>query len=137
MAAEPTFNERIIEEFRQNEGVVGGPFAGRPLLLLHHVGAKSGVERVNPAAYQSIGDGYAIFASNGGRDANPAWYYNLLAHPDVTIEVGTSRIAVRAREAEGSERDTIWERQKIERPAFAEYETKTSRRIPVLVLEPR
>ena len=137
MAAEPTFNDRIVEEFRANAGVVGGPFEGRPLLLLHHVGAKSGVERVNPVAYQSVGAAYAIFGSNNGRDTHPAWYHNLRAHPDVTIEVGTSTIAVTAREAEGSERDEIWERQKAERPAFAEYETKTSRRIPVLILEPR
>ena len=137
MASEPTFNERIVEEFRANDGVVGGPFEGRPLLLLHHVGARSGVERVNPVAYRSVDAGYAIFGSNNGRDTHPAWYHNLRAHPDATIEVGTSTIAVTAREAEGSEREEIWERQKVDRPAFAEYETKTSRRIPVLILEPR
>lgn len=137
MAAEPSFNERIISEFRANQGVVGGPFEGRPLLLLHHVGAKSGTERVNPVAYQSAGGAYAVFGSNNGRDSHPAWYYNLLAHPDVTVEVGTSTVGVRAREAEGAERDEIWERQKADRPAFAEYERKTSRQIPVLILEPR
>jgi deazaflavin-dependent oxidoreductase (nitroreductase family) len=92
---------------------------------------------VNPVAYRAIGDSFAVFASNGGRDANPAWYHNLLAHPDVTVEVGTETIAVRARETEGSERDRIWEQQKAERPAFAEYETKTSRQIPVLILDQR
>lgn len=137
MAAEPSFNERIIEEFRANAGVVGAPFEGRPLLLLHHVGARSGLERVNPVAYQSVGNAYAIFGSNNGRDTNPAWYHNLLAHPEVTIEVGVSTIPVTVREAQGPERDAIWERQKADRPAFAEYETKTSRRIPVLILEPR
>lgn len=131
------FNARIIEEFRANDGVVGGPFEGRPLLLLHHIGAKSGVERVNPVAYQSMGDAYAIFGSNSGGDTNPAWYHNLLANPDVTVEVGTTTIDVKAREAEGAERERIWERQKAERPAFADMEKQTARRIPVLVLEPR
>jgi deazaflavin-dependent oxidoreductase (nitroreductase family) len=130
------FNARIIEEFRANEGRVGGPFEGRPLLLLHHTGAKSGVERVNPVAYQTVGDAFAIFGSNSGGDTNPAWYHNLLAHPDVTVEVGTSTVRVRAREAHGAERDEIWERQKRERPAFADYETQTSRQIPVVLLEP-
>jgi deazaflavin-dependent oxidoreductase (nitroreductase family) len=137
VAAELSFNERIIDEFRANEGVVGGPFEGRPLLLLHHVGARSGHERVNPLAYQSVGDGYAIFGSNSGRDTNPAWYHNVLANPDVTVEVGTSTIRVRARDAHGAERDEIWERQKSERPAFADMEKQTQRRIPVVLLEPR
>lgn len=136
MASEPSYNERIVAEFRANAGRVGGAFEGRPLLLLHHVGAKSGTERVNPVAYQDVGGSYAIFASNNGRDTNPAWYHNVLASPDVTIEVGTATLKARAREAEGPERDEIWERQKELRPAFAEYETRTSRRIPVLVLEP-
>lgn len=137
MASEPSFNERIVEEFRANDGVVGGPFEGRPLLLLHHVGAKTGVARVNPVAYQAVGDAYAVFGSNNGRETNPAWYHNLLAHPEVTIEVGTSTLDVTARETEGEERARIWERQKADRPAFAEYETKTSRMIPVVLLEPR
>ena len=136
MAGEPSFNERIIEEFRANEGRVGGPFEGRPLLLLHHVGAKTGIERVNPVAYQAFGSSYAIFASNSGRDDHPSWYHNVRVNPDVTIEVGTTALAARAREAEGAERDEIWERQKRERPTFADYETKTARRIPVLILEP-
>jgi deazaflavin-dependent oxidoreductase (nitroreductase family) len=131
------FNARIIEEFRANQGKVGGPFEGRPLLLLHHTGAKSGVERVNPVAYQVVGDAYAIFGSNSGGDTNPSWYHNLLANPEVTVEVGTTTIKVTARQAEGAERERIWERQKTERPAFADMEKQTSRRIPVLVLEPR
>ena len=135
MVGDPTFNERVIAEFRANEGRVAA-FEGRPLLLLHHVGATSGIERVNPVAYQAVGDAYAIFASNGGRDENPAWYHDVLANPVVTIEVGTSTLRARAREAEGAERHAIWERQKADRPTFAEYETGTSRRIPVLLLEP-
>lgn len=130
------YNERIIEEFRANEGRVGGPFANSTLLLLHHVGAKSGVERVNPVAYQAVGDSYAIFASNNGRETNPAWYHNLLANPQVSIEVGTSTISVSAREADDTERAAIWARQKERSSAFSEYEEKTSRRIPVLLLEP-
>ena len=130
------WNKKIIEEFRANEGRVGGPFEGRPLLLLHHVGAKSGVERVNPLAYQPLDDGaVAVFASKGGAPTNPDWYYNLIAHPKASVEVGTDTYDVIARVAEGDERDRIWERQKQLMPGFAEYEQKTSRRIPVVVLE--
>jgi deazaflavin-dependent oxidoreductase (nitroreductase family) len=135
MAPERTYNAQVVEEFRANEGRVGGPFEGRPLLLLHHFGARTGVERVTPLAYQTVGDGFAIFASDGGSDLNPSWYHNLLAHPEVTVEVGTATISVSVREAEGLEREEIWARQKEIRPAFADYETRTSRRIPVLVLE--
>lgn len=130
------FNARIIEEFRANEGTVGGPFEGRPLLLLHHIGAKSNIERVSPVAYQAVGNAYAVFGSNNGRDTNPAWYHNLLANPDVTVEVGVSAIHVRAREVHGVERDEIWERQKQQRPIFADYEKQTPRLIPVVLLEP-
>jgi deazaflavin-dependent oxidoreductase (nitroreductase family) len=95
------FNARIIEEFRANEGRVGGTFAGSTLLLLHHVGAKSGKARVNPLAYNRDGDRYVVFASKAGAPTNPDWYHNLKAHPDVTIEVGTDTIRVRAEEATG------------------------------------
>jgi len=132
------WNQNIIEEFRENGGEVGGAFAGAPLLLLHHVGARTGVERVCPLMYQTVDGGYAIFASKAGAASNPDWYYNLLVHPDVEIEVGSATIPVRARVARGAEHDVIWERQKRDRPQFAEYERKTSRpTIPVLVLEKR
>lgn len=130
------WNKNIIEEFRANEGRVGGRFEGRPILLLHHTGAKSGVERVNPLAYQPLDDGaVAVFASKGGAPTNPDWYYNVVANPKAKVEIGTDTLEVTARVADGEERDRIWERQKELMPGFAEYEQKTSRQIPVIVLE--
>jgi deazaflavin-dependent oxidoreductase (nitroreductase family) len=131
------FNEKVINEFRANGGKVGGPFEGAPVLLLHHVGAKSGTERVNPLMYQPVGDSFAIFASKAGAPSNPDWYYNLAAHPDTTIEVGTQTVPVKARVAAPDERDPIWEKQKSVAPGFAEYETNAApRQIPVVVLDP-
>ena len=130
------FNARIIEEFHANEGVVGGPFEGVPLLLLHHTGAKSGEARINPLAYQSDGGRYVVFASKGGAPTNPAWYYNLQANPNVTIEVGTDTIAAVASEATGEERERLFRTQVENIPQFAEYEKKAGRVIPVIVLTP-
>ena len=130
-------NALIIEEFRANAGKVGGPFEGRDMLLLHNIGAKSGAERINPLVYQALGGNFAVFASKGGAPTNPAWYYNLIANPDVTVEVGTETVAVSARVAEGDERDQIWTRQKQAIPTFANYEAATTRVIPVVVLERR
>jgi len=130
-------NSRIIAEFRENAGKVGGPFEGRHMLLLHTTGAKSSAERINPLVFQPRGDNFAIFASKGGAPTNPDWYYNVVANPQLTIEVGTDTIDVTARVAEGSERNEIWEAQKRDVPAFADYETKTTRQIPVVVLERR
>ena len=130
-------NTRIIEEFRANEGQVGGAFEGRPLLLLHHRGAKTGTERVTPLMYKRLDDGYAVFASKGGADTNPDWLHNLEANPDVRIELGTEEVEVTARLAAGVERSNIWEQWKREWPFFAGYEEKTTRdHIPVVVLEP-
>jgi len=131
------WNSRIIEEFRTNQGKVGGPFQGATLLLLHHRGAKSGTERVNPLAYQSVDDHFAVFASKGGAPTNPDWYHNLRTNPDATVEVGTETIPVRARVAKGEERDRLWTRQKELMPGFADYEQKTKRQIPVVILERR
>jgi deazaflavin-dependent oxidoreductase (nitroreductase family) len=129
-------NQAVIEEFRANEGVVGGYFTGVPIVLVHHKGAKTGVERVNPLATQVLDDGWAVFASKGGADTNPAWYHNLLANPETTVEFGTGTYQVRAREARGSEYARIWDRQKADIPTFAEYERRTTRAyIPVIVLE--
>ena len=131
------WNKDIIEEFRGNDGNVGGMFEGRPLLLLHHVGAKSGTERVSPLMYQALNDGFAIFASKGGADQNPAWFHNLKSNPETTVEIGTETVTVRARVAEGEEHDRIWAQQTRGFSFFAKYEKKTSRpQIPVVVLEP-
>jgi deazaflavin-dependent oxidoreductase (nitroreductase family) len=132
------WNSGIIDEFRANEGRVGGRFEGRPILLLHHKGAKTGTARVNPLAYQPLSDdSWAIFASKGGHPTNPDWYYNLVAHPEVEVEIGTDTIDVTAREADGDERERIWNKQKELMPGFGDYEEKTTRRIPVIVLERR
>jgi deazaflavin-dependent oxidoreductase (nitroreductase family) len=131
------FNAQIIDEFRANEGRVGGMFEGIPLLLLHHTGAKSGKSRVNPLAYQADGDRYAIFASKGGAPTNPDWYHNLIAEPNVTIEVGTDTIHAVASEARGDERERIFRTQAENVTQFADYEKQTERIIPVIVLTPR
>ncbi len=138
MSTSPTdFNAKIIDEFRASEGRVGGSFDGLPLLLLHHTGAKSGTERINPLAYQADGGRYVVFASKGGAPNNPAWYHNLKAHPDARIEVGTDTIDVVANEVTGEERDRLFRTQAERVPAFAEYEQKTDRVIPVIVLVPQ
>ena len=130
------FNSPIIDEFRANGGRLGGNFEGAPMLLLHSTGARSGQERVNPMMYQLVGDRYAVFASKAGAPTNPDWFHNLVAHPDATVEIGTETKPVRARVAEGEERTRIWEIQKERYPGFAEYERKTDREIPVVILEP-
>lgn len=130
------WNSQIIDEFRENGGKVGGPFEGRPLLLLHHKGARSGTDRVTPLMYQAIDGGYAVFASKGGADSNPDWYHNVKANPDTSVEVGTEVVDVEARVAEGDEYERIWEKQKSDYSFFADYEAKTARdNIPVIVLD--
>ena len=135
MSVERAYNERVVQEFRANDGKVGGVFEGRSLLLLHHLGARTGAPRVNPVEYLALAAGYAVFATNDGSERHPGWYHNVLAHPRVTIEDDSSTIEVAARAVAGSERTEIWERQKELRPAFAAYETRTTREIPVIVLE--
>lgn len=132
-----SWNQPIIEEFRSNNGVVGGVFAGKPLLLLHTVGAKSGNERVNPLMYQALETGYAVFASKNGAPTNPDWYYNVVANPGVEVEVGNERRLMNARVADHDERESVWEKQKRDFPQFANYEAGTDRIIPVIVLAPR
>jgi deazaflavin-dependent oxidoreductase (nitroreductase family) len=131
------WNDKVIAEFRANQGRVGGQFEGAPLLLLHSTGAKSGQERVNPVMYQAVGNGFAVFASKAGADTNPDWYHNLRAHPDARIEVGTETLDVTARVLDADEREPIWEEQKARYPGFADYETKTDRVIPVVMLDRR
>jgi deazaflavin-dependent oxidoreductase (nitroreductase family) len=135
MADRADWNRSIIDEFRANEGRVGGPFEGRPILLLTHTGSRTGTVRTNPLAYMADGDRFVVFASKGGAPTNPDWYHNVIANPDVTIEVGTETIPARARATTGEERNLLWNRQVVLMPAFGEYERKTTRTIPVVVLE--
>jgi deazaflavin-dependent oxidoreductase (nitroreductase family) len=128
------WNREVVDEFRARGGRVAA-FEGRPLLLLHSQGAKSGSEYVNPLVYLPVGDDFAVFGSKAGAPVNPGWYHNLRANPDTVVEIGTETIPVRARVAEGEERERIWEEQKRANPNFAEYEQKTTRPIPVVILE--
>ena len=129
------WNHKIIEEFHANGGKVGGQFAGGQLLLLTTTGAKSGKRRVNPLAYTTDGDRLVIIASKGGAPSNPDWYYNLLAHPKVTVEVGTQTFEATATVVAGEERDILYAKQAALMPGFSEYQKKTTRKIPVVVLE--
>ena len=129
------WNEKVIEEFRANGGKVGGPFEGAPMILVHHTGARSGTERVTPLVTFPQDDGrYVIIASKAGAPTNPDWYHNLRAHPRVDVEVGTETFPVQVTEAEGAEREGIWGRAVAAMPGFGEYQEKTTRTIPVLVL---
>jgi deazaflavin-dependent oxidoreductase (nitroreductase family) len=132
------WNERIIEEFRENEGRVGGYFAGATLLLLHTAGRKTGLPRVTPLVYLPDGERYVVCATNGGSPTHPDWYHNLMANPDVEVEVGAEMMPVRATEIqEDAEREALYARQVERRPGFAEYPAKAKRRIPIVALERR
>ncbi len=127
------WNRGVIEEFRANKGRVAA-FAHQPLLLLTHTGAKTRKQRTNPLAVFRDGDRYIVVASKGGAPTNPDWYYNLLANPRVTIEVGTDKLEVTAKPASPAERQQLWAMVKERNPSFKEYEKKTSRTIPVVIL---
>jgi deazaflavin-dependent oxidoreductase (nitroreductase family) len=131
------FNQGIIEEFRAHQGVVGGPFAGAPIVLLTTKGARSGTTRVNPLAALVEGDRLYVFASKAGADSNPDWYYNLLAHPAVGVEFGPDRFDAEAVPVTGAERDRLFAAQVERMPGFGDYEKKTSRVIPVIELRRR
>ena len=131
------YNQRIIDEFRANAGKPPSWSGSSALLLIHHRGAKSGSERVNPVAYLEDDGRYVIFASKAGAPTNPDWYHNLKAHPDATIEVGSNTLAVTAAEATGEERERLFAAQAERSPQFTEYQQKTDRVIPVVVLTPR
>jgi deazaflavin-dependent oxidoreductase (nitroreductase family) len=131
------WNRKIIEEFQANEGKVGGPFAGAPVLLLHTTGAKTGRERVNPMMYLDLDGHRHVFATKSGADTNPDWYWNLVAHHDVTVEVGTETYEAAAVPVTGDDRVRIYAEQARRYPGFAEYEQKTSRIIPVVELIPK
>ncbi len=128
-------NLRIIEEFRANGGKVGGQFEGAPLAVFTMTGAKSGQPREIPLVYTTDGDQIVIIASKGGADTNPAWYFNLVANPEATIELGADKFQARATKAEGAERKRLYDAQAAMMPTFAEYEQKTAREIPVFTLE--
>jgi len=130
------FNRKVIEEFRANEGKVGGPFEGAPVLLLTSTGAKSGQQRTTPVVYQEDGERMVIFASKAGAPENPAWYHNLVANPTATVEVGGDTLEVQAVVLDGDERERVFQKQKELMPQFAEYEQKTTRQIPVVALQP-
>lgn len=128
------WNQGIIDEFRANSGKVGGPFAGKTLLLLHTVGAKSGQERINPVATVHDSDRLVIIASKGGAPMNPDWYYNILAQPLVTVEIGTEQFQALAEIVAEPERTRLYSKMVEMMPGFADYQRKTTRVIPVIVL---
>lgn len=130
------FNRGIIAEFRENGGVVGGMFEGAPMILVNHRGAKSGKEYTSPLVYTRDADSYVVMASKGGAPEDPEWFRNLVANPDVTVQVGTQTIPVRARVAEGDERARLFRAHADAMPNFDEYARATTREIPVVVLEP-
>lgn len=129
------WNTRIIAEFRANEGKVGGSFEGAPVLLLHTTGARSGIERVNPMMYLAAGDRTFVFASKAGADSHPDWFHNLVAHPEVTVELGAQTLTATAKAVPEPERTSLYAIQAERYPGFGEYEQKTSRVIPVVELE--
>jgi deazaflavin-dependent oxidoreductase (nitroreductase family) len=131
------WNTKIIEEFRGNDGNVGGQFEGAPILLLHTTGAKTNQTRVNPMMYLAEGDQVFVFASKAGAPTNPDWYHNLVAHPEVTVEMGPDTFDATATVVEGPERDRIYAEQASRYPGFAEYQANTDRIIPVVALARR
>jgi len=127
-------NAMIIKEFRANKGKVGGPLEGVSILILHTIGAKSGNESITPLTYLADGNRWLVFASDAGAPTNPGWYYNLLAHPNATVEIGTQTVDVQATILHGKERDEFFAKQVAILPLFAEHQAKTTRIIPVIAL---
>jgi len=126
------FNKKIIEEFRANKGIVGGQFAGAPMLLLTTTGAKSGRSHTTPLVYSKDGDQIVVIASKAGAPNNPAWYHNLKAHPTVSLEVGTQRFEAKAVVTAGEERERLFDAQAKQMAVFNDYKKKTTRQIPVI-----
>ncbi len=129
------FNAKIIAEFRANAGKVGGNFKNAPMVLITTKGARSSKERVNPLVYLPDGERIVIFASKAGAPSHPAWYHNLRAHPEITVEVGTETYRAKAEVLDGDERDRLFAEQARRMPAFNDYQARTTRRIPVIALE--
>jgi deazaflavin-dependent oxidoreductase (nitroreductase family) len=128
------WNKQVIEEFRANDGKVGGNFANMQLLLLHTTGAKSGLPRINPVACMADGERHVIIASKGGAPTHPDWYYNLVANPEVKVEVGTEQFTALATVTQEPERTDLYDKMAAMYPFFDEYRQKTTRNIPVIVL---
>lgn len=135
MSERNDFNDKLVEEFRATGGKVSGMFAGSPLMVLTTTGAKSGQPRVIPLVYTKDGDNIVVIASKGGAPTHPDWYHNVVANPEVTVELGTEAFQAQARVAEGDERDRLYDAQAALMPNFAEYQRNTTRQIPVVVLE--
>ena len=128
------WNRAVVEEFRANGGRVGGQFGGSDMILIHHVGARTGQTRVNPLVFFPDGDRMIIMASKGGAPTHPAWYHNLKANPKITVEVGTETFPVEVTELVGDERDALWARIVERMPGFGDYQRNTTRTIPLLAL---
>ena len=129
------FNQQVISEFRANQGKVGGQLANMPVLLLTTTGAKSGRTLTKPLVYTTDGDRLVVLASFAGGPKNPPWYHNLVANPVATVELGSERFRVRAAVTAGEERQRLFDRQAAQMPIVAEYQQKTTRQIPVIVLK--
>jgi deazaflavin-dependent oxidoreductase (nitroreductase family) len=133
-SAPEDYNSQIIKEFRANQGHVGGMWADTPIILIHHTGRRSGIERVTPVACSPLGAGrYAVVASNGGSPTHPDWVHNLRARPRTTVEFGGETIAVVAEELEGDARAELWPKMVEWAPTIAEFEAKVTRQIPLVV----
>ena len=136
--AADAYNGKIIEEFRANDGHVGGPWADTTLILIHHIGARSGIERITPLGSFPQGDGrYVIVASNGGSPTDPDWAYNLRANPRITVEAGAETFTVVAEEVDGTARAELWPKLVAQVPQLGDYQTRITRRIPVFMLTPQ
>ena len=129
------FNKKVIDEFRSSGGKVGGQFAGAPMIIVTHIGAKSGKSYTTPLVYTKDGNRFVIIASKAGAPNNPSWYHNLLAHPEVTVEIGADKFKAKASEVKGAERDRLFAAQAKMMPQFNDYAKKTARKIPVFTLE--
>jgi deazaflavin-dependent oxidoreductase (nitroreductase family) len=129
------FNQGIIKDFCENAGIVGGIFRGAPMILITHKGAKSGKTYVSPLVYSRDGDRYLIIASKGGARTHPDWYHNLVANPEITVEIGKEKFKARAKTTSGTERERLFDAQAKMMPQFNQYKAATKREIPVFVLE--
>jgi deazaflavin-dependent oxidoreductase (nitroreductase family) len=130
------FNANLIKDLRANRGqATSGPFLGRPVLILTTEGARSGETRETPLVYTRDGEDYVVIGSKGGAPTHPAWFHNLRTNPDVTLEVNGERFGAKARVAEGEERQRLYAAQAAIMPAFADYQARTSRQIPVIVFK--